>query len=120
MKTFVALFFAVFFLFVPSCVRAADPPSEMTGLEWLEASPGDRTECLVRAMLVLTQSGVPLTRSPKDYEDGLEEFLRRQPELYTQNVTDVLAKYVYEHEPSARASFDKLRKRPEIQKIEMH
>lgn len=111
MKLCAAFFFVAFFLSTPSCVHAADPPKEMTGLEWLEASAADRTDCLLRSMFVLTKNGVSLKQNPIDYEDGLEEFLRGHPELYTEDVTDILAKYIYEREPSTRPSFDKLRKK---------
>ena len=77
-------------------------------------------DCLLASMMVLSQSGVNLTGSPYDYEASLEDTIRNHPEFYSLNVTDILAKYVYAHEPFTQAALDKLRKKPEVKKIEMH
>jgi len=73
-----------------------DPALEKntTGLEWLQMSMGERMECILFSMYVLTQSGEQINKSPNDYYDAVGEKLRLNPNLYSENVTSILASIV--------------------------
>lgn len=108
-------------------VLAGDAPVQevqlrVTGLEWLEMSVGEKTDEIIKSMLVMTQHGVPLGRTPNDYYKAVQQKLNQQPALYGSLLTDILAAEVYDKEPSCREALDNLRPQPKprIQKIEMH
>ena len=85
-------------------------PTEMTGLEWLQAGAGEKMDCVLTSMYILVKHDVPLKRSPNDYYNLVEEKLRANPNLYSSDVTDILALAVYEKEPGTKEALDKLRK----------
>ena len=96
-----------------------DPSKEVTGLTWLQMSAGERMDYLMTSMFILTGHGVKFGKSPNDYYDAVNERLRFNPDLYSANVTNILASIVYEQEPGSREALDQIKKKPEIQKIEM-
>ena len=113
----------LFSLIIPAlCVAESSKvvPREVAGLEWLQMSAGDRLDNILTSMYILTQHGVALSKSPNDYVNAVGERLRLNPNLYSANVTNVLASIVYETEPGSGEALDKLRKKPEVKKIDMH
>ncbi len=82
-----------------------------TGLQWLQMSGGDRLECLIASMVILTNYGVRLERSPNDYYDVVGDKLRLNSSYYSANVTNILASIVYEQEPGNREALDRTRKK---------
>lgn|SRR3989338_1138425 len=82
---------------------------DVTALEWLESSIGGRMEHVLAAMYVLEQHGVRFQKSPYDYHDALEDVIRRDPSLYGTGIRQILANYLYQHEPEAKKPLDELR-----------
>ena len=82
---------------------------DVTALEWLESSIGGRMEHVLAAMYVLEQHGVRFQKSPYDYHDALEYVIRRDPSLYGTGIRQILANYLYQHEPEAKKPLDELR-----------
>ncbi len=67
-----------------------------TGLEWLERSMGERLNDVVASMTLLHQSEVPMAQTPEDYYDAIDKRLRRDPSLYEEELTELLAEHLYE------------------------
>ena len=89
--------------------KLKEPVRVPTSLEWLSGSMGERFDTVIAAMGVLSQSAVPLDRTPADYFTALEKKIKRNPSLNEASLTDVLADHVYETEPSSREALDRLR-----------
>lgn len=90
--------------------KATDKIRIPTGIEWLSSSMGQRFNSVITSMAVLSQSGVPVSRTPADYYTALEKKLKREPALNDTALTDLLAEHVYATEPEARVPLDKLRR----------
>jgi hypothetical protein len=86
------------------------PRGEVTGLEWLQMSIGERTDSILYSMYVLTQHGVELAKTGNDYYNAVEEKLKLNPDLYHKDLTNILASIVYETEPGSREVLDQWRK----------
>ena len=99
---------------------AKQAPNDVTGLEWLQMSIGNRMDCVIASMVALTQLGVNFSQSPNDYDNAVEEKLRLDPGLYATNITNLLASIVYEKEPGNQDALNRFRKKPAVKKIEMH
>ena len=97
-----------------------DPAKQVSGLEWLQMSAGERANYVLASMYILHGNGIALNKSPDEYYNAIEEKLTSSPGLYSANLTNILASIVYEKEPGARESLDQFRKKPEVKKIEMH
>ena len=69
-----------------------------TGLEWLQMSMGERMDCILFSMFVLSKNGYPMNKTPNDYYDAVGEKLRLNPNLYSENVTSILASIVNKRE----------------------
>ncbi len=80
---------------------------EVSGLEWLQMSMGDRQDNLLASIYILNKNGVELRKSPNDYFNIVEEKLRSSPHLYDTDLTRILASIVYEIEPRSREALDK-------------
>lgn len=91
---------------------AAEDPSIAhvpTGIEWLHAGPKEREEGLLATLLVVQTSGVRMEKSFLEYDDAVRRQLLRHPETQEKPLTDALAGYLYESDPSTRPILDKLR-----------
>ncbi|GEM_PF-3767241 len=86
------------------------PIKTPTGIEWLQESMRERLNDVIASMTLLHQSEVPMAQTPEDYYDALDKLLRRNPSLYEIDLTELLAEYLYEKEPPARAALDHLKK----------
>ena len=95
--------------FVAVFAYAAMPQQNVTGLEWLQMSMGERMDSLLASMVVLDKSGVKLKRAPNDYYDAVRESLKAAPDLYSSDLTNILASIVYAKEPDTRPALEKLR-----------
>ena len=84
--------------------------TSVTGLEWLQMSARDRFEYVLTSMYILTQQGVALSKSPNDYYNAVSERLRLNPNLYSANVTNILASILYETEPGGREALDRIKR----------
>lgn len=69
-----------------------------TGLEWLQMSMGERMDCILFSMFVLSKNGYPMNKTPNDYYDAVGEKLRLNPNLYSENITSILASIVNKRE----------------------
>ena len=78
----------------------SDPALEKnaTGLEWLQMSMGERMDCILFSMYVLTKSGEQINKAPNDYYDAVGEKLRLDPNLYSETITSILASIVKKRE----------------------
>ncbi len=90
---------------------ALSAPREIRAVEWLELSLVKRMEHILASMVLLSQNGVPLGKTPDEYYDAVAEKLRFTPDLFSVNVTQILAGIVYETEPGTREVLDGLRKK---------
>ena len=74
----------------------ADAPKEITGLEWLQLSAADRRDRVMMSLFVLSQHGVELDKSKSagDYYNEVNEKLITHPDLYSSNLTNILASIV--------------------------
>ena len=108
-----AIFLTAAFL-MSNFAMAAEKPKEPvripTGIEWLLGSMGERFDAVIAAMGVMSQSNVPFDRTPADYYAALEKKIRRDPSLNEVALTEILADYVYETDPSSQKILDRLRK----------
>lgn len=87
----------------------ASPPQDITGLEWLNLTIGDRQQYVFIAMKVLDKNGVPLSNTVLDYYNEIERAIKLKPENYSRSITSILASVVYDSEPGSRAALDKRR-----------
>jgi hypothetical protein len=87
------------------------PLRDVSGLEWLEMSVGERTDQIVASMLKLAQEGIPLANPPDEYYRAVHFAVRRDPSYNRVPVTTILALEAYENEPEARPAIDALRAR---------
>ena len=85
---------------------------EITGLEWMQMSGGDRMDNVMAAMFLLSKNGVPINKAPDFYYDVLYQKIQRDPAQYALKITNILANCVYEKEPGSRNALDGLRGRP--------
>src|SRR3990167_5425352 len=114
MKTrrFLLTFLFILTAFSLSFAEAPKPEKvvlkEATGLEWLQMSMGERQDCVLSSMYVLSNEGVDLSKTLEDYYDAVGGKLRLNPNLYSESVTDILASIVYEKEPLGRETLDKV------------
>ncbi|MGH7198938.1 MAG: hypothetical protein ACREH5_09410 [Candidatus Omnitrophota bacterium] len=69
-------------------------PRDVTGLEWLQMSIGERMDQLVMSLYVLEKYGYTVTKSPNDYYNALEGKLKLDPALYSRKLTNILAAIV--------------------------
>jgi cytochrome c len=81
-------------IYAPS---AADPKPEgrqsyrqVNGLEWLQMSPADRLEVLVKSMAVLAEHGYVPDQTINDYYNSVSEKVRLNPSFYPEDVTSIL------------------------------
>lgn len=64
---------------------------DVTGLEWLQLSIGERMDQVVMSLYVLEKYGYTVTRSPNDYYNAVEIKLKVDPGLYSKKLTNILA-----------------------------
>ena len=102
---------------IASASVQAEVHKDVTGLEWLELSIGERMDQLLASMLVLTQHGVPLRQALNDYYNLVDERLKKNPGYYGMELTNLLAQAVYENEEGTRGALDKYRETGIISKI---
>ena len=106
MKTRRFLLTFLFILAVSSLSFAEVPKPEQvvlkeaTGLEWLQMSMGQRQDCVLSSMYVLSKEGMTLGKSLGEYYDAVGNKLRLNPNLYSESITDILASIVHEKEPA--------------------
>lgn len=94
----------------PAALEAAPAlKKEVSGLQWLQSTPAERTEHLSRSMHGLRKQKVKLKRPIEEYYQRLYERLRRDPALYASDLTALLTDDAYELEPAAREAIDRLR-----------
>jgi hypothetical protein len=93
---------------------------KVTGLEWLQMSLGERRDYVRLSMVVLDKQDVPLSHTLLEYFNAIEQKLLHDPDYYGTDITNILALIVYETEPETREALDRMRKKPKVQKIEMH
>ena len=67
---------------------------DVTGLEWLQMSIGERMDQVVMSLYVLEKYGYTITKSPNDYYNALEGKLKLDPALYSRKLTNILAAIV--------------------------
>lgn len=67
---------------------------DVTGLEWLEMSIGERMDQVVMSLYVLEKYGYTITESPNDYYNKVENKLKLDPALYSKKLTNILATVV--------------------------
>lgn len=72
---------------------------DIRGLEWLQSSFGDRRAHIASSMIVLSQRGVPLHRSPDEYASAVSNKLTVDPSKYSSTVTEILATIAQEDGP---------------------
>ena len=81
-------------------------------------SAGERMETVLVSMAVLSKNGIELDQSANDYYNAIYGEIRSHPDLYNVSVTNILANYLYEHDPKLRGLLGRFKKKPEIKKIE--
>jgi hypothetical protein len=79
-----------------SVPRAAEEarPRDVTGLEWLQLSIGERMDQVMMSLYVLEKYGYTVTESPNDYYNEVERRLKLDPGLYPKKLTNILAAIV--------------------------
>jgi hypothetical protein len=85
------------------------PLPDVTGLEWLQMSVGERNDHLLASMVTLAHNGVRLAKNAEDYYGDIHKAVRLDPSLNDVPLTTILAQRAYEREPSARPALDALR-----------
>ena len=85
---------------------------DVTGMEWIELSMGERMDYILASMTVLDRHGVKIKKSMNDYYNAVSDKLRTHPQFYEAKITDILASIIYEKDPSARARLDQFRNEP--------
>lgn len=98
---------------VTSAAAQAEVHRDVKGIEWLQLSIGERMDQVLASMVVLTKHGVPLGQPLNDYYNWVDERLKKNPDYYSVDLTDILAQAVYENEKGARAALDKFRTGPQ-------
>jgi hypothetical protein len=69
-------------------------PRDVTGLEWLQMSIGERMDHVMMSLYVLEKYGYTVTGSPNDYYNEAERRLKLDPGLYPKKLTNILAAIV--------------------------
>ena len=64
---------------------------DVTGLEWLQMSIGERMDQVVMSLYVLEKYGFTVTASPNDYYNQVESKLKLDQNLYSKKLTNILA-----------------------------
>ena len=82
-------------------------------------SDREKVTYLSSAINTLQSKGILLNQSPNDYLAAINR-LSDNPKYLSLDATNILASYVYDTEPSAKEAIDRLRKKSEVKKIEMH
>ncbi|OIO39381.1 MAG: hypothetical protein AUJ71_00815 [Candidatus Omnitrophica bacterium CG1_02_49_16] len=84
---------------------------DISALEWLQMSIGEKQDHIFASMYNLDQHGVPLHKPASYYYNLVQEKLTANPNLYDVNLTDILSSIVYEKEAGAREILDKMKQK---------
>jgi hypothetical protein len=105
LKPLVCLFAIFALLAVPAAVFAKEkkvedpqPLRELTGIEWMELSIGQRHDHLAWSMFVLGKKGIVFAKTPNEYYHAVYKRLRADMSNYEVGITTILAEYVGETE----------------------
>lgn len=82
---------------------------DVTGLQWLEMSAGNKMDRIRMSMAVLGVHGVGLKHTANDYYNDVSQKLRFQPSLFNDELTEILALVASEKEPSTKTALEKYR-----------
>ncbi len=94
---------AIFFLLSISSARAAE---DITGLEWMELSAGQKMERIRMSMAVLGYHKVFLKDSANAYYNAVSQAIRANPAYYSMDLTQVLAAAASEKDGEVRAALE--------------
>ena len=93
---------------------------EVTGLEWLEMSMGQRMDQVLASMMALRQRGLEPSRDLNDYYNELSEALKMNPSLYSMSLTEILEQNIRQKESTRRKVLASVEKKPDFRKIATH
>ncbi len=87
-----------------------EPPAEreITAKAWMKLPAGEQKEALIHAMAGLSSHGVVFGHTPEEYAELIRQSLAADPQIASENITNLLASIVYKNEPensAALASF---------------
>ena len=101
-----------FFAVMAICLAVISPVSaaeDVTGLQWLQLSAGQRMDHVRMSMAVLDYYGIKLKNTANDYYNAVSEKLRTTPQYYRLPLTDILAEVVSKIDPAAKRALEKHR-----------
>jgi hypothetical protein len=84
---------------------------DLTKSEWSILPDDDKIQFIDIAIMELKDNHIPVSKSPNDYLQDINDFYDKSSDSKQISITDILPAIVYEKEPASRKAIDELRKK---------